>query len=90
LDELSDKRVLQSPRYYVDDKRLLIDHSQDRLISALQRKVYANREKYARLAAALDAMSPLKVLGRGRATDVAPGDRVMVRLKEDEILCVVE
>lgn len=103
LSDLSAKRVLQSPRYYIDDKRLLLDHSQDRLVSALQRKVYSSRERYARLAAALDAMSPLKVLGRGYAIakradgviiksvkDVKSGDRLTVRLKKDEINCVVE
>jgi exodeoxyribonuclease VII large subunit len=103
LDDLSSKRVLQSPRYYIDDKRLLLDHSHERLASALQRKIFASREKYARLAASLDAMSPLKVLGRGyaiarredgavvkQASDVRAGDRVTVRLKKDEIKCVVE
>ena len=102
LDGLLGKRVLQSPRYYVEDKRLLIDHSQDRLISATQRKLHTCRERFARLAASLDAMSPLKVLGRGyaiarradgavikRASDVGPGDDVTVRLQEDEIKCVV-
>ena len=103
LLEASNKRVLQSPRNYIDDKRMLIDHSQDRLISAMQRRLFANRERYARLAAALDAMSPLKVLGRGyaipkrddgtvikTAKDVKPGDKLTVRLKKDEIKCVVE
>lgn len=103
LDEFKNKRVLQSPRYYIDDKRLLLDHSQDRLLAAVNRKIYASREKYARLAAALDAMSPLKVLGRGyaiartedgnvikKASDVKPGDRVTIRLKKDELRCVVE
>jgi len=103
IDELSNKRVLQNPRYYIDDKRLMLDHLQDRLVSAIQRKLYLRRERYARIAASLDAMSPLKVLGRGyaiarrpdgvvikQASDVAPGDRVTVRLRKDEIICVVE
>ena len=103
LNEISNKRVLQSPKNYIDDKRMLLDHSQDRLISAMQRKVLASRERYGRLAAALDAMSPLKVLGRGyaiprredgkiikAAKDVKAGDRLTVRLKKDEIKCVVE
>ena len=103
LVELSCKRVLQSPKYYIDDKRLMLDRSQDRLCSAMQKRVFTNREKYARLAASLDAMSPLKVLGRGyaiarrengmvikTASDVSAGDRVTVRLKKDEINCVVE
>ena len=103
LAELSNKRVLQSPKYYVDDKRLFIDHSQDRLSASIQRKLHANREKYGRLAAALDAMSPLKVLGRGYAiarrddgliikqsSDVCPGDHIKVRVRQDEIKCKVE
>jgi len=103
LAELANKRVLQSPRYYIDDKRMLIDRSQDRLNAAMQRKLYTIRERYGRLATAHDAMSPLKVLGRGyaiarredgliikAASDVNHGDQITVRLKKDEIKCVVE
>jgi len=102
IEALSSKRVLQSPKHYVDDKRLMLDHSHDRLHSALKMKISRNRESYARLAAALDAMSPLKVLGRGyaiarredgriikSASDISSGDRITVRLKTDEIQCVV-
>lgn len=103
LAELFSKRVLQSPRYYIDDKRLIIDRSQDKLCAAMLRKLHINRERYARQAASLDAMSPLKVLGRGyaiarredgyivkQASDVKPGDHVTVRLHQDEIKCLVE
>jgi len=103
LQDISNKRVLQSPKYYVEDKRLLLDHSQDRLSLAIQRSMSGRRERYAKLAAALDAMSPLKVLGRGYAIarredgvvvksagDVKKGDRLVVRLKQDEINCLVE
>ena len=103
IDELSNKRVMQSPKYYVEDKRLLLDHSQDKLFSALNMKISKSRERYAHLAASLDAMSPLKVLGRGyaiahhadgsvvkTASDVKPGDRLKIQLQKDEINCVVE
>jgi len=103
LAEISGKRVLQSPRYYIDDKRLLLDRYQERLCSAVQRELLRDREKFARLAAALDAMSPLKVLGRGyaiarrmdgtvvkAASDVSHGDKITVRLQKDEIKCMVE
>jgi exodeoxyribonuclease VII large subunit len=103
LNDLSAKRVMQNPRYYIDDKRLMLDHLNDKLSGAMQGKIYTEREKYARQAAAMDAMSPLKVLGRGyaiakredgkilkRAADVKPGDRVTIRLKKDEVNCVVE
>ena len=102
LNDFSDKRVMQSPKNYIDDKRLLIDHTQNKLLAAMQKNVFLSREKFARLAAALDAMSPLKVLGRGyaiarkaggevirKASDVAPGDRVSLRLQKDEIKCLV-
>jgi len=103
LGELSGKRALQSPRYYIEDKRLMLDRFQEKLCAAAQRRLHANRERFARASAALDAMSPLKVLGRGyaiarradgliikSAADVAPGDRLSVRLKDDEIKCIVE
>ena len=103
LEELANRRVMQSPMIYLDDKRVMLDRSQERILAATQRKVLANREVFARLAASLDAMSPLKVLGRGyaiarkedgkivkAASDVAKGDRIKVRLQEDEIGCVVD
>ena len=103
LGELSNKRSLQSPRYYIDDKRLLLDFTQDKLYAAAQRKISASREKYTGLAASLDAMSPLKVLGRGyaiardgsgaiikSASDISAGERMTVRLQKDEIRCIVE
>jgi len=103
LLEISNRRVLQSPKYYIEDRRIQIDRSAERLISSMQRHVQNKRERYARLAASLDAMSPLKVLGRGyaiaqrddgviikTAADVQPGDRIKVKLQKDEINCIVE
>jgi len=71
--------------------------------AAEQNIIAADKEKYIRLASMLDAMSPLKVLGRGYAIarkedgavvssqqDVRSGDRLTLRLKTDEIKCVVE
>ena len=103
IAELAGKRVLQDPRRFIDDKRLFLDHTQDRLCSVMRKTLFTDREKYVRLAAALDAMSPLKVLGRGYAiaekedgtiiissSDVKAGDRVTVRLQSDKICCIVE
>ena len=103
LTDLAGRRVLQSPKNYIDDKRMLMDRLHDRMCSAAQKRLFTDRERYARLAAKLDAMSPLKVLGRGyaiakrqdgtilkKASEVCPGDRITVRLHKDEIKCVVE
>lgn len=103
LNELSQKRVMVSPKNYIDDKRMLLDYTSGRLNAASLLKITSSRERYIRLAAALDAMSPLKVLGRGyaiarttdgsvvkRAADVKSGDRITVRLKKDELSCTVD
>ncbi|NLT14096.1 MAG: exodeoxyribonuclease VII large subunit [Clostridiales bacterium] len=97
LNDLSQKRVLQSPKNYIDDKRMLLDFQSSRLSAAASRKISLSRERYVRLAASLDAMSPLKVLGRGyaiacgpsgvikKASDVKSGEKIKVRLQKDEI-----
>ncbi len=103
LSELAGKRVLQSPKNYLDDKRMMLDYLQSRLNAASVKSVSAAREKFIRLAASLDAMSPLKVLGRGyaiaskadgtvikSASDVKSGDKIKVRLQKDEVRAVVE
>jgi len=103
LFDTSNKRVLQSPKYYIEDRRIQIDRSAERLLSSMQKQVYRKRERYTRLAASLDAMSPLKVLGRGysiahredgivikSAADVSLGDRIKIRLQKDEISCITE
>lgn len=103
LTDLQQKRVMLSPKNYIDDKRMLVDYTLGRLNAASQRKITGAREKYIRLAAALDAMSPLKVLGRGyaiartsdgtvikKASDIKSGDKIKVRLQKDEISATVD
>ncbi len=65
LDALSSRRVLQSPMHYIEDRRLMLDRAQERLILAAQHHLERKRRNFSALAAALDAMSPLKVLARG-------------------------
>ena len=60
------------------------------------------RENFARLAATLDALSPLKVLGRGYSIakgpggivksvgDAQPGDGLKLRVSDGEIHCEVK
>jgi exodeoxyribonuclease VII large subunit len=44
---------------------LTLDYAQKRLISASKQQLLQKRQRYVRLTAMLDAMSPLKVLSRG-------------------------
>ena len=82
---------------------MLLDYQSDRLSHGLQHSTMKERERLGRLAAALDAMSPLKVLGRGYAIaqqtdgrivrsveDVTSGERLEVRVSDGTISCRVE
>lgn len=103
LDRMAASRALQDPVNYIQDRRLLLDYQANRLSHGLTRAMAGERERFARLAAALDALSPLKVLGRGYALtrtpgggvvasveDVAAGDRITVRLADGELDCHVD
>lgn len=95
LEELASKRVLRDQSAYVQDKRMELVHLQQRLGDLSAALLARRRQRFGALSAALDAMSPLKVLGRGYAVarddsgrilrsfrDVGPGERVWVTLGE--------
>ena len=103
LSSLASKRVLQSPVNYIQDKRLQLDFSHKKLLAASQQLLGAKRQGFVRLTAALDAMSPLKVLGRGysivclpggkvlqSAAEVSPGEKISVRMRQGSLIAAVE
>ena len=94
---------MTDPAAYLRDKRLLLDYQSGRLARGLERSVAGRRERLARLAAGLDAMSPLKVLGRGYsialngegralrgASELAAGDKIRLLLARGEAECTVD
>ena len=102
LEQLGKRPALTDPEVYLGTKAMALDYSRSRLAAAGERLVGEKRRAYGTLAAKLDALSPLKVLGRGyaiaekagaplrRAEDAAPGDRIGVRLGEGRLDCIVE
>lgn len=93
VEALEAKPVLRSPRNYLQDRRLLVDFHQKQLAANIRTVLDRKKQRYIASAAALDAMSPLKVLTRGysmttnadghvitNAASLRPGDRVTVRL----------
>ena len=103
LDTLASKRVMTDQMAYVQDKRMELVHVQQRLGDLSAGLLARKRQRFAALTASLDAMSPLKVLGRGYAMaqnetgqvlksyrDVTPGDRVSVTLGEGGFTAKVE
>lgn len=102
LDRLASSRAMTEPASYFKDKRLLLDYQSGRLVRAMERLTGGRRERLSSLAAALDAMSPLKVLGRGYAIarradgkvissvrGTAPGEEFRLRVSDGELDCLV-
>ncbi len=103
LEGLKEKRVLQSPMNYLQDRRMLLDYQQSKLTACMRQRLGAERQRLIRMAAGLDAMSPLKVLSRGysmtkdkngqvvlRASSLSSGDLITVRLCSGEIDAAVQ
>ena len=103
LEGLAEKRVLTDPSVYIDNRRIELDHTRDRLIAAEERRLAASRQSFVRLASALDAMSPLRVLRRGyslaedsegrgvrSASQLKPGDRLRLRFADGGADCTVD
>ena len=67
VDALGCKRVLTDQLAYVQDKRMELLHLQQRLGDLANAEIARKQKTFTALAASLDAMSPLKVLGRGYA-----------------------
>lgn len=103
LSRLSGSRAMQDPANYIQDRRMLLDYQSRRLAHGLNTVMAGGRERFARLAASLDALSPLKVLGRGYSlvqtpagevvasiASVQTGDHLRVRLADGELDCHVD
>ena len=102
LDTLAQKRVLTDPMALVADKGMQLDHVQHRLAAAMRAVTDRENGRFAALAASLDALSPLRVLGRGyalaqaedgtvlrSAAQTAAGQRIRVRLAQGQLVCDV-
>ena len=103
LNRLAASRAMTEPTAYFKDKRLLLDYQSRRLVHGLERSVSGQRERLGRLSAALDAMSPLKVLGRGYSIalkegggvissvkDAVPGENFTLKVSDGQLDCTVK
>ncbi|MDR1132152.1 MAG: exodeoxyribonuclease VII large subunit [Oscillospiraceae bacterium] len=103
LGDLSARRVMRNPTAYIDQKRLELDRAQTLLTARFERLAAAKKHGYIRLAAALDALSPLKVLARGYSiiTDadgrtvsdaeaVSVGNKLRLTLNRGALGCTVD
>ena len=84
LEELRARRVMQSPLGYIDLKRMETDLLRARLLRRQEQLLGAARHRYGSLAASLDALSPLKVLGRGYAVALSGDGNVLRSVRGTE------
>ncbi len=103
LTHLAQKRALTDPTAFLQDRKMYLDYVQQKLGGAARQTLEADSRRFAQLTAKLDALSPLKVLGRGyamaqndegavlrSAQQVSIGDFVHVRLGEGTLHCTVK
>lgn len=103
LTDLASRRVMKSPTGFIDQRRMELDGVRTRLASASEAVLAEKMHGFVRLASKLDALSPLKVLGRGyaiavkengeivrNAEQVSAGEKVRLRLSRGGLRCRVE
>ena len=102
FEKTSRSRALQDPIAFIDDKRMLLDYTQKNLAALAQHQMAQRTQQFTALAAKLDALSPLKVLGRGYAVarneqgqilraaqEAAAGEKIEVLLGQGSLNCTV-
>ncbi len=103
LDRLSASRALSDPGHYLQQRRQQLDAVGRQLLHAQTRRIAREGNRFASLAAGLDALSPLKVLARGysiawvedgtvisRLEQTQLGQRLKLRVSDGELSCRVE
>ena len=103
LKTLSESRAMQNPMMAIQDKRMALDFTHQQLTNLAQTALAERQRQFSALAASLDALSPLKVLGRGyavakgtngkilkTASDASVGDKITVSLGNGALGCTVD
>ncbi len=103
LEALESRPALRDPMQMIRDRRLRLDQAGEALLRNTGALLQARRARLAENAAALDAMSPLKVLARGyamvsdengktimEARDTQPGQEIQIQFRDGSVRARVE
>jgi exodeoxyribonuclease VII large subunit len=104
IDALGTRLMTCPPRQRLSDMRVRTTHLRDRIESVTRRQLTDRQARLALAGRALNAVSPLATLDRGyailrhaegdqlvtRAAQVSPGQDVIAKLSDGELLCRVE
>ena len=102
LKSIAQKRALTDPTAFLQDRKMYLDYIQQKLAGAARQTLEGDSRRFAHLTAKLDALSPLKVLGRGYAMarsqdgtllrscqQVSVGESISVQLGAGTLHCTV-
>lgn len=102
LDDLSGGAVLKSPIAFLNYRRAALDSLSDRMTHVFSDDLSDNKQRFIRLSAKLDALSPFKVLKRGYAVamkdcsvissveKVEAGDEIRIILSDGSVIVRAE
>ena len=85
LQTFSESRILRNPAAAVQDKRMELDLLHRKLTGLAQADLARRRQQFAALAASLDALSPLKVLGRGYSVAQDTTGQLLRSIEQTEV-----
>ena len=103
LEQAARSRLLTHPEETISLRKMEVDRLSHRLTGQLQQQLVRQQTCLASLSGKLDALSPLKVLGRGyamvwdenggvvtQAQQVEPGDGLQVQFAQGTVNCTVD
>ncbi len=85
LRRLAEKRCLSQPQYFVEEQMLRLDYVTRRFAAAASRQIGDEQRRVTAMASKLDALSPLKVLGRGYAIPYRADGQTLASVKQTAV-----
>lgn len=100
---LAKSRVLNDPSYILDNRQLLADYLTEKLYSNANVKLSNSESQLMQLTAKMDALSPLKIMGRGflfaktsddkvlkSVNDITEKEKINLRLCDGNAYCTID
>ena len=79
---LINRPVFTDKNYLFDNRYLVVDHLNEKLYKSLGQNIITSGNKLEKLAAKLDALSPLKIMGRGYLFAKNQDDKIVKSVKD--------
>lgn len=85
LQYFADSAGFRDPKHHLREKAQMLDYQQEKLQQAMAQLLQQQRNRCSQLAATLDALSPLAVLGRGYAIPRTQGGNLLCSVKDTKV-----